>query len=1006
MQKLAKGVFFWFDFDLKYVIIKNDIYTGEIMENQALRIGIDVGSTTVKVVLTDECGRILYKKYIRHKSQPREVLLNILSEAKPFAGNSPLIAGMSGSASMGIAEGSGIDFIQEVFATRNAANRILGSIDVIVELGGEDAKILFLTGGSEERMNGSCAGGTGAFIDQMASLMDVTVDELDTLSTRSQTIYNIASRCGVFAKSDIQPLLNQGASKADIAISIYQAIVNQTIGGLAQGRPLKGKIAFLGGPLTFMKGLRQRFQETLKLDDEHAVFPENSEYFVALGAAISAEKSRFGNLEMLIGAIKNVENVRHSVEALPPLFQSTEEYDAFCARHNNASVEIRDVTNYEGNAYLGIDCGSTTTKLTLIGEDENILYTYYAANKGEPLKVTIEELKKIYAMCGGRITVACAAVTGYGEQHIRDVLQVDYGIVETVAHLYSAKHFNPDVDFIIDIGGQDIKCFKLKNGMIDSIMLNEACSSGCGSFISTFSEALGYPVEEFAKLGLFAERPVNLGSRCTVFMNSSVKQAQKDGATVEDISAGLSYSVVKNAIYKVIRASSKNELGKHIVCQGGTFLNDAVLRAFEKEMGTDVVRPNIAGLMGAYGAALYAKQMSVGKSGIVSAEKLEHFQYACTTAQCQGCTNRCKLIVTTFGDGKKCISGNRCEKMMPAGNKKPLPNAYDFKTEKLLTYRSDWQTRGKIGIPFGLNMYENLPFWHTLFSQLRFNVILSGTSSRELFTLGQHTIPSDTVCYPAKLMHGHIMRLIEKKVDFIFYPCLPYNFNEHTGDNHYNCPIVAYYPELIRNNMSELAPVKFYNPYFAPHEYKSFKKSMTRFLKNEFDVPEWEAHDAIKAAYRAYDEYKEALYAFGDEVMKARGNVIVLCGRPYHADPEINHGIDKLINSLGFAVISEDMIRPERNRVDVLNQWTYHSRLYNAAYFAVKHENVNVVQIVSFGCGLDAITTDEMRDILEKNGKIYTQIKIDEINNLGAAKIRLRSLAHVIENERIMKQRS
>lgn len=973
------------------------------MEVDCLHIGIDVGSTTVKVVALGKDNEILYKKYTRHKSMPKIVLLEILNELRALAGRHPICAAMSGSAAMSIATACHIDFIQEVFATRNAVSEILGDIDCVVELGGEDAKILFLTGGSEERMNGSCAGGTGAFVDQMASLMNVTVDELDELSLSSTTQYNIASRCGVFAKSDIQPLLNQGASKADVASSIYQAIVNQTIGGLAQGRRITGKVAFLGGPLTFMKGLRYRFTETLQLDAEHAVFPENSEFFVAFGAALAAKNKVAENISELMKTI-SVSTQRSKTENfLPPLFEDAASYDAFKARHSAASVKYGDLATYSGKVYLGIDCGSTTTKLVLIDEDNRILYDYYAANKGEPLQVTIDELKKIYDGCGNHAVIASSAVTGYGEQHIKDVLGVDFGLVETAAHLYSAKHFNPQVDFIIDIGGQDIKCFKLRNGIIDSIMLNEACSSGCGSFISTFAEALGYEIAEFSEMGLFAEQPVNLGSRCTVFMNSSVKQAQKDGATVNDISAGLSYSVVKNAIYKVIRARRADELGSHIVAQGGTFLNNAVLRAFEKELGANVVRPSIAGLMGAYGAALYAKSRAEGilHSELVSAEQLKTFTYTSKSGSCSGCTNKCRLIITTFGNGKRCISGNRCDKMTAGNEASKLPSAYEYKQELLAGYKSDWATRGKIGIPMGLNMYENLPFWHTLFSTLKFNVITSGTSSREMYTSGQHSIPSDTVCYPAKLLHGHILSLInDKHVDKIFYPCLPYNFNEHTGDNHYNCPIVAYYPELIRNNMEELGSVSFYNPYFAPHEYRGFKWKMCAWLKEYFDIDSREAKHAIDRAYAAYKKYKQALYSYGDDIVRKYDRVIILAGRPYHADPEVNHGIDKLLNMLGFAVISEDMLRPAKRSVKVLNQWTYHSRLYNAAYFAAAHDNVNLVQIVSFGCGLDAITTDEIRDVLENRGKIYTQIKIDEINNLGAAKIRLRSLAHVIETDK------
>ncbi|WP_052446852.1 acyl-CoA dehydratase activase-related protein [Candidatus Soleaferrea massiliensis] len=974
-------------------------------------VGIDIGSTTVKVVVLDENKHLLFKQYERHHSKVREKTLEILRQTEELLKNRPFRVSISGSAGLGVSQSAKIQFVQEVFATKIACDRLLRDIDVVVELGGEDAKILFLTGGNEERMNGSCAGGTGAFIDQMASLLSMTVEELDNLSFSHKQIYNIASRCGVFAKSDIQPLLNQGANKADIAASIYQAIVNQTIAGLAQGREIKGKVAFLGGPLTFLYGLRQRFVEVLRLDEKHAVFPENAQFFVAIGAALDSMRDEATTYEDLIGRLLHAESHSGSISTLPPLFETQQDYDDFTARHHENHVETVDISAYSGGAYLGIDAGSTTTKIALITEEGELLFSYYASNFGQPLEVVKEQLGKLLALCGERITIKGSAVTGYGEELLKNAYHIDIGIVETTAHYYAARHFNPDVDFILDIGGQDMKCFKLKNGIVDSIMLNEACSSGCGSFIETFAVALGYGIADFAKLGLFAKNPVNLGSRCTVFMNSSVKQAQKDGAGVDDISAGLAISVIKNAVYKVIRARSIEELGEHIVVQGGTFLNDAILRAFELEIGKDVTRPTIAGLMGAYGAALYAREAGLERSALISAEELERFTHTSKMAECGLCTNHCKLTINTFNGKHKFITGNRCERPTGKAGKEQLPNAYTYKLEKLLSYQPVKGKRGRIGLPLGLNMYENLPFWYTLFTTLGFEVETSGISSRNMYVKGQHTIPSDTVCYPAKMLHGHIEELLEKGIQTIFYPCMPYNFNEETGDNHYNCPVVAYYPELLSANITALKDVRFLNPYFAPHARKAFTKKIGQYLLEQFGIPVKETRAAVDNAYDAFVAYKEDIFRFGDQALqyaKEHGKeVIILAGRPYHVDPEINHGIDKLITSLGLVVISEDCIdfAGHRKKVDVLNQWTYHSRLYNAAEYVTQHEHIHLVQLVSFGCGLDAITTDEVKNILESGSRFYTQIKIDEINNLGATKIRLRSLVEAIHTTQEQKDR-
>lgn len=966
-------------------------------------LGIDIGSTTAKIVLR-KGEDVLFERYERHFSQVREKTAELLHLISEITGDSQIAAAISGSAGLGLAEAANIPFIQEVFATGEVVKLKEPDTSCVIELGGEDAKIIFFDGGLDERMNGSCAGGTGAFIDQMATLLNITVDELDKLSLDAGRLYPIASRCGVFAKTDIQPLLNQGARKEDVAASIYQAVVNQTIAGLAQGKKIEGKVLFLGGPLYYCKGLGLRFKKTLGLDDEHAVFPEYGRYAVALGASYFAEKQQDTyTIDSLIKAVENAGSVSSGKGRLKPLFANKDEYKEFVDRHAKSTVKNADIAEYTGKAYLGIDCGSTTTKLCLLTENNEILYSYYASNQGNPVEIVREQLTEIYSLLGDKIVIAGSAVTGYGEELIKHAFSVDYGIVETIAHYTAAKYFEPDVGFILDIGGQDIKCFKIRNGAIDSIMLNEACSSGCGSFLETFAKAMGYSIEDFAEKGLHGKAPVDLGSRCTVFMNSSVKQSQKDGASVEDISAGLSISVVKNALYKVIRASSADELGEKIVVQGGTFYNDAVLRAFEREIGHNVIRPSIAGLMGAYGAALYSKKC--GKSNIIDSENLKNFAHTSKSAVCQGCTNHCRLTVNSFGDGKKFISGNQCEKGLGKTiSKEPLPNLYEFKRNYLTSLSSEEGTRGTVGLPLALGMYELLPLWHGIFTKLGFKVKVSPMSTRRTYEKGQFSIPSDTACYPAKIMHGHIEALIEDGVDAIFYPCLTYNMDEKMTDNHYNCPVVAYYSELLKGNVEELAKVKFLYPYLNINNKKELSKELYTYLAKFFyGITKAQVKSAVDFGLNEYDKYMQAVRDEGaralDFARKNNKRIMILAGRPYHIDAEIGHGIDKLANTLGFVVVSEDSVfrLAEPFTVKVLNQWTYHARLYRAARYAAEHSDTELVQLVSFGCGVDAITTDEVRSILENAGKYYTQIKIDEITNLGAVKIRLRSLIGALD---------
>lgn len=997
-----------------FIALNNDIivftlynlqYSDQKGIDSMYKIGLDVGSTTLKCIVFDENSDIIYQKYERHLSLIAQKSAEMLSEAATILPTDTKAAlCVTGSAGMGFAEAMGIPFVQEVYATRIAVKSLLPETDVVIELGGEDAKILFVSGAPEVRMNGSCAGGTGAFIDQMATLLDVTPSQMDELAKDSDKIYSIASRCGVFAKSDIQPLLNQGARREDISASIFAAVVNQTVAGLAQGREIKGNVIYLGGPLTFFSQLRFAFDRELK---KEGLCPENSLYFVATGAAMYA-KEEF-DLNLLSKRIADYKG-GGEFRSCPVLFGDKSEYEAFIEDHKDKTDLTGKELCADNLAYIGIDAGSTTVKTVVVNSRDEVVYSKYLKNSGNPVPLVRDILLDIYKTFPNAI-IASSACTGYGEEIIKHAFHIDHGIVETIAHFTAAKKYDPEVDYIIDIGGQDIKCFRIRDGAIDDIFLNEACSSGCGSFLQTFAGALGYDIAEFAKLGIEADMPVDLGSRCTVFMNSSVKQAQKDGASIANISAGLSISVVKNALYKVIRVSGSNKLGKHIVVQGGTFLNDAVLRAFEQEIGYKVTRPSLAGVMGAYGAALWAKEAaSTSLSGsIITNDALESFKHEVRAITCKGCTNSCKLTINTFDDGSRFIGGNQCDKPITGNAASNIHNLYDYKRKLLSRYSDTEGSRATIGLPMGLNFYELLPFWHKFFTELGFGIKISPASSRKLYRKGQATIPSDTVCYPAKLIHGHVEALCDDGVDAVFYPCMSYNFDEGLGDNHYNCPVVAYYPEVIGGNMKSLEKTKFIKDYFGLHRKKDFPKKIHAVLCREFgDIPLADVKKAAKAAYTEYDSYMNDIRKKGEEYLKyAQANdlpVIILCGRPYHLDPEISHGIDKYICQCGAVLVTEDSLGNKYKRfpTTVLNQWSYHSRMYAAARFVAESDNpdLNLVQLVSFGCGVDAITTDEMRKILSEGKRIYTQLKIDEITNLGAVKIRLRSLFAAIEQKK------
>ena len=977
-----------------------------------ISVGIDIGSTTIKAIVLDDNNKIIYSSYERHFSRISEKLEEVLTslENGVLKGIREVSLAFTGSAGMGIAEGCKFPFYQEVYATRETTKVFYPNTNCIIELGGEDAKILFLTNGVEVRMNGTCAGGTGAFIDQMASLLNVKTEEINDLAKKHERTYTIASRCGVFAKSDVQPLLNQGAKKEDIAESIFYAVVNQTIAGLAQGWEIEGNVMYLGGPLTFMSELRDAFDKTLHVN---GLLPENSLYFVAIGAALLAKKDEKIDLYSIMDKVKSYRN-NENFSYIEPLFKSREEYDDFKKRHDKDHVDILPLEEYRGPLYLGVDSGSTTLKAVLIDKDKNIRYTSYMGNKGDPISLLQNMLLDIYSKMDKDAYIAGATSTGYGEELAKNAFGFDHGIVETMAHFEAAKHFLPDVEFVIDIGGQDIKCFRIKKGFIEDIFLNEACSSGCGSFLQTFANALGYSISDFSKLAIDAKRPVNLGSRCTVFMNSSVKQAQKDGASVNDISAGLSISVVKNALYKVIRCSSKDDLGKKIVVQGGTFLNDAVLRAFEQELGVNVIRSNIAGLMGAYGAALDAMSLKKEKSNMLSYERVQNFHRKVNMVTCQGCQNHCKLTISIFDDKRVFIGGNRCEKPVTKKAVNLREDLYAFKYRLLRSYNHEKEDpkrypMGKIGFPMGLSYYELTPFWSTLFTNLGFQVVLSDPSSNKLYHSGQMTIPSDTVCYPAKIMHGHVMNLIEKGVNTIFYPCMSYNIEEKHTDNHYNCPVVAYYSEVCKNNMKILRQdsILYINDYFNLSEKAHFAPKFYEHMKKYFpSLNPISVKKAVNLAYAEYVKYQKVVQQKGEHIIeearKENKTIIVLSGRPYHVDPLINHDIDRLILGYNCAVVSEDVIARLAKKLDpatVLNQWTYHSRLYKAANYVTTQKDMQLLQLVSFGCGVDAVTSDEVRDILERHNKIYTQVKIDEVTNLGTVKIRIRSLLEALRKK-------
>jgi predicted CoA-substrate-specific enzyme activase len=981
------------------------------MSEMEYTLGIDIGSTTVKIAIIDRENRILFSDYQRHFANIRETLSTLLKEAYQKLGNLPVHPMITGSGGLTLANHLEVPFCQEVIAVSTALQTLAPSTDVAIELGGEDAKIIYFEGGNvEQRMNGICAGGTGSFIDQMASLLQTDAAGLNEYAKKYHSLYTIAARCGVFAKSDIQPLINDGATKEDLSASIFQAVVNQTISGLACGKPIRGHVAFLGGPLHFLSELKQAFIRTLKLDDEHIIDTENSHLFAAIGSAMNAKEDVFYTMEEMVRKLDSNIKMEFEVERMEPLFATQKDYEAFCERHSTHHVTTGDLASYQGNCYLGIDAGSTTTKVALVGEDGSLLYSFYSSNDGSPLKTAIRSIKEIYKLLPENVKIVRSCSTGYGEALLKAAFLLDDGEVETVAHYYAAAFFDPDVDCILDIGGQDMKCIKIKNQTVDSVQLNEACSSGCGSFIETFAKSLNYSVEDFAKEALFAEHPIDLGTRCTVFMNSKVKQAQKEGAAVSDISAGLAYSVIKNALFKVIKVSDASELGKNIVVQGGTFYNDAVLRSFEKIANCEAIRPDIAGIMGAFGAALIARERYEAgyQTTMLNLDQITNLQFETSMAKCKGCTNNCRLTINKFTGGRQYISGNRCERGLGKTKKENnIPNLYDYKLKRIFSYEplpADEAKRGTVGIPRVLNMYENYPFWFTFFTKLGYRVILSPASNRKIYELGIESIPSESECYPAKLAHGHVSWLINQKVDFIFYPALFYERQEfENANNHYNCPIVVSYSENIKNNVEEIGrgEVVFRNPFMSFKNLQTVTSALTREFS---ELPVTEVMDAAEAAWTELANARQDMRDKGEETLRfmeenhVRG--IVLAGRPYHIDPEINHGIPELINSYDIAVLTEDSIshlaEPERPLI-VSDQWMYHSRLYAAASYVKTRDDLDLIQLNSFGCGLDAVTTDQVNDILSGSDKIYTCLKIDEVNNLGAARIRIRSLLAAIK---------
>ncbi len=976
------------------------------------RLGIDIGSTTVKVAVIDEEHNILFSEYKRHFANIKETLKELVDNATKELGNTEVAPTITGSGGLALAEVIDIPFEQEVICVTEALTDYAPQTDVAIELGGEDAKIIYFTNGVEQRMNGVCAGGTGSFIDQMATLLQTDASGLNTYAKDYDTIYPIAARCGVFAKTDIQPLINEGATKPNLAASIFQAVVNQTISGLACGKPIKGNVAFLGGPLHFLDQLKEAFIRTLNLTDEHIIAPSHSHLFAAVGAALNAKENVTYTLTDISEKLSGDLKISVDVDRLEPLFKSQKDYDKFIEKQSKYKVTRGDLSSYKGKCYLGVDAGSTTTKVALVAEDGSLLYDFYSSNNGSPLKTTIKALKEIYSILPEGVTIAAGCSTGYGEALIKSALMLEYGEVETIAHYTAAAFFNPDVDCILDIGGQDMKCIKIKNEVVDNVMLNEACSSGCGSFIETFAKSLNYDIKDFAKIALFAESPIDLGSRCTVFMNSKVKQAQKEGASVADISAGLAYSVIKNALLKVIKLTDPKSLGENIVVQGGTFYNDAVLRSFELISGRDAIRPDIAGIMGAFGAALIARNNCEAghETTMLSKEQLEALTYETRMSRCKGCTNNCLLTINKFSGGRQFISGNRCERGLGLKkNQGGVPNLFEYKFNRLFDYEplpESEATRGVIGVPRVLNMYENYPFWFTFLTKLKYRVLISPKSSRDIYTLGIESIPSESECYPAKISHGHVMWLLKQGIKTIFYPCIPYEQNEAPdANNHYNCPIVTSYAENIKNNMEEIsAPdITYIRPFLALDNKEALKERLHREFKKYTNVTPEEISEAVDAAYFEDAKVKHDIQQKGEETIKylvANDKLgIVLAGRPYHLDPEINHGLPELINSFDIAVLTEDSIahlaKVERPLI-VSDQWMYHSRLYRAANYVKRSRVLELIQLNSFGCGLDAVTTDCVNDILTNSGKIYTVLKIDEVSNLGAARIRIRSLISAV----------
>ncbi|MBQ8146184.1 MAG: 2-hydroxyacyl-CoA dehydratase [Clostridia bacterium] len=981
--------------------------------------GIDIGSTTVKLVVTDENGKMLYAEYRRHCAHTKETLAELLGEAKEILGECLLKAKITGSGAINLGKALGIEFIQEVASVASALKFVAPKTDVAIELGGEDAKIIYFDGNNvEERMNGICAGGTGSFIDQMAAILQTDAAGLNAEAENYVQIYPIAARCGVFAKTDIQPLINEGATKADLSASIFQSVVNQTVSGLACGKPIRGCVAFLGGPLHFLPELKKAFIRTLKLTPENIVDPENSHLFAALGAALEAKDTSSHQLSDLISKLNSGIEMKFELKRLDPLFESQEELDEFNAKHQRACVKKGDISTYQGDCYLGIDAGSTTTKLALIGKDGELLYSFYSNNQGSPIKTAIRAMEEVNKRLPKEARIAYSCSTGYGENLLKSAFNLDLGEVETIAHCTAAEFFDPQVDCVLDIGGQDMKCVKIRNGSVDNILLNEACSSGCGSFIENFASSLGYTAEEFATEALFAKNPIDLGTRCTVFMNSNVKQAQKEGATVADISAGLAYSVIKNALFKVIKLNSAADLGAHVVVQGGTFYNKAVLRAFEKISGVSATCPDISGIMGAFGAALIAKNNHRGKqTSTLPIEEILKLTYETKTTRCNGCNNKCLLTINTFPGGRRHITGNRCEKGLgqEKGAEKGV-NLVEYKMQRLFDYEPLPQyecPRGEIGIPRVLNMYENYPFWATFFKELGFRVILSPKSSRKIYELGMDTIPSESECYPAKLSHGHIKWLINEGVKTIFYPCVFYERQEkESAQNHFNCPIVVSYSENLKNNVDEIVEgqVKYLRPFIAfTDEKTAYDRLLNFFVKEKsFDIDASEIKRAVSLAWREQERAKSDIRKKGKELLSQMENDptkrgIVIAGRPYHIDPEINHGIPELIASYGFNVFTEDSLPEVFDEIESLrvnDQWVYHSRLYNAATFVRRNENLELIQLNSFGCGLDAVTTDQVCEIMEGSGRLYTVLKIDEVNNLGAVRIRIRSLISAMNMRR------